>query len=120
MTQHILLVDDSIDVHLLIGASLRRCKRKDVTIESCQDPREASSLVAARTPDLLICDVNMPHLTGPELIGQLRDEGYTNPALLISSVPHHPEQAAADAMVDKAELLSNLGPLLARWLPPSR
>lgn len=119
-TRHILLVDDALDVHLLLTHALRRTRRHDLSLEVCADPREASARIKATPPDLLISDVNMPFIDGPSLITQLRGEGYAGPAVLISNLPcpsHHPH---ADALLDKAELLANLGVLLERWLPKAR
>jgi two-component system response regulator YesN len=117
MSRRLLVVDDSIDVLLLIKFNLRRCKRSDLTLITCEDPREALHILAQTPPDLLLTDVNMPFLSGPELIEQARAAGYTGPAVLASNVPLRGGQASADAVLDKSEVLNHLCALLQRWLP---
>lgn len=52
--------------------------------------------------DLLITDQNMPRLTGAGLVKRLRQMGYGQPMLILTSLPSSvPDGAGQDAVYDK-------------------
>lgn len=65
----ILVVDDDPDLLHVVRAVLRR---GGWTVVTCSDPREAAPLVADRRPDGLVLDVNMPGLSGLDVLRELR------------------------------------------------
>jgi len=89
----ILVVEDEVEVRTMIAEYLRR-SGYDVTVAA--DPNEAIALSrhGEGCPELIVTDVKMPHMTGTEMIMQLRHEwpdlrvvfmsGYTEDPLLES------------------------------------
>jgi PAS domain S-box-containing protein len=89
VVRDVLIVEDQPDLAAVVQ---RLVEPAGYTVAVCTDPREAVARVAAGArPDLLITDVVMPAMTGPELAAALREHqpdlpvvytsGYTATAL---------------------------------------
>jgi CheY-like chemotaxis protein len=91
----VLIVDDNDDIRSLLAAILRVVGHQ---VREAADGLKGLELVSARTPDLVLLDVEMPVLTGPEMAYELflRDRGDENiPIILLSGVVGLPELADA-------------------------
>jgi DNA-binding response OmpR family regulator len=77
----VLVVDDEAAIRQLLKEALAA---EGYVVEVCSDGRQAWERLLDRQSgfDLLITDQTMPHMTGLELIGRLRAEGNTLPAVL--------------------------------------
>lgn len=75
-----LVVDDEPAVVTLVARIAREC---GFEVREATSAQKAEELAAAPT-DLIIADVAMPHLRGPELIGRLREKGHRCPVLFLS------------------------------------
>ena len=64
-----LLVDDDPDVRRILDLLLTHA---GFTVVEAADGREALQAIASAAPDCLICDIQMPHVDGIELVHQLR------------------------------------------------
>ncbi|MDY0972411.1 two-component system response regulator RssB [Siccibacter turicensis] len=60
-----------------------------------QDGIEALEKLAGLTPDLLICDIEMPRMNGLKLIEHIRNEGNQTPVLVISGTGNMSDIAKA-------------------------
>src|SRR5688572_23635390 len=70
MDQHkILFVDDEEQIRRLLSSFLTR---RGYQVKTAVDGQEALNLLETETPDLVITDVNMPHIDGVELTRRLR------------------------------------------------
>jgi DNA-binding NarL/FixJ family response regulator len=54
-------------------------------VARCRDGAQARAEILARTPDLAILDVQMPHLTGLELLAEARAQGWRTRILLLTA-----------------------------------
>jgi CheY-like chemotaxis protein len=82
----LLLVDDDSDLTELLGALLEGAGH---TVRVARDGQEGLALVAARLPDAVLLDVEMPGLTGPEMTYRMfvHDAGQEKiPVVLLSGV----------------------------------
>ncbi len=90
----LLLVDDDLDMADTLADVLRS---EGHSVRLAHDGREGLAEVEAAFPDLIVCDVEMPNLTGPDMAYRifLRDAGAEKiPILLISGVRDLREVAA--------------------------
>ena len=71
----ILIADDSRSMRLIVTRAIRRSERADVTIFEASDGPEALELAEKEQPELLICDLYMPSMSGMEVLQQLRVRG---------------------------------------------
>ncbi len=78
----VLLVDDDaalLDVLTLAFADAGH------DVDTAKDGREALATLVRAPPDLLVTDVNLPHLDGYSLVRELRGRGITLPIMLLTS-----------------------------------
>ncbi len=72
---NLLLVDDSKAMRMLIKRVLRGLGIKGSSITEAEDGAIALAAIKESKPDLVICDWNMPNMTGIELLSALNEEG---------------------------------------------
>lgn len=77
----ILLVDDDPDSLKYMARVLEHAGFQVMAAQSAKDARE---LAKPGAQDLIVSDVNMPGLRGPELVKQLKAAGVACPVLLVS------------------------------------
>jgi DNA-binding response OmpR family regulator len=70
----ILVVDDDDDIRGLLRATIERATHQ---VLEAADGEEALSLIGRAPPDLILLDVNMPGVDGPEVCRQLKADAAT-------------------------------------------
>ncbi len=122
----ILVVDDEPSVASFIAATL---KRFDYQVAVFHDPREAVAAFAAAPTQFaaIVTDLTMPHLTGVELVQQVRATGVIVPVVLTSGYNKElaalsPEVAFRTFLIskpfDSVDLARILGQALSPIPPP--
>jgi len=103
--EKVLAVDDDPVLLELIGQYLNPWGVKLTTLE---DPRQFWSILAANNPDLLILDVEMPHIDGIELCKVVRnDSNWNSLPIIFLTARHDPQtilriyEAGADDYIPK-------------------
>jgi two-component system chemotaxis response regulator CheY len=94
----IMVVDDSKAMRLIVIKTLRAAGFSGHDIVQAADGQEALDLILDDEPDLVLCDWNMPNMTGPELLKALKDEGVNPPFGFVTT-------EATPAMKEQAEEL---------------
>lgn len=102
----ILIVDDSRGVRQLIGATL---SSKGFEVMVAADAAEAARVLSEHKVDAMVVDYSMPGSDGVELVRRLREDRYSLPIIMVSSVADSVDQARAweagvDAYLDKFDL----------------
>jgi DNA-binding response OmpR family regulator len=77
----ILVVDDDLDLLGLVAYALRQAGF--LVVES-SDGREALEVFEREEPDLCILDVNLPRLSGFEILGRLRESRPSLPIMMLT------------------------------------
>jgi two-component system, chemotaxis family, chemotaxis protein CheY len=71
----VLLVDDSKAMRMIVRRTLRQAGFESFDVSEAENGAEALVAINAATPDLVLCDWNMPEMTGIELLENLRAGG---------------------------------------------
>ena len=112
----ILLVEDS---KFLRVATERILTRAGYQVICAGDGDEALVLAGSSLPDLIVLDMLLPKLSGPEVLRSLKKSDLTAhiPVVVLSSLSQNngPKlvQEGADAFIEKGSLLADPGRLLA-------
>jgi len=90
----ILVLDDSAMMRMVLRKSLSMAKVQANEIVDATDGQEALRLLQGGLPfDLMFCDLNMPGMTGDELIAELmKATGFAIPPIVIVSAEATPER----------------------------
>jgi len=111
----ILLVEDSKFLRI---ATERALSRAGYNVISASDGEEALAQAIAKVPDLVILDMLLPKLSGPEVLQKLKANSVTAhiPVLVLSSLSRKNEEKlvhdGATAFLEKGPLLENPSLLL--------
>ena len=71
---NIMIVDDSKAMRLIVMKTLRQAGYEGHDISEAEDGEKALDMIKENIPDIILCDWNMPNMTGPELLQALNDE----------------------------------------------
>ena len=107
MKQSILLVDDS---KFLRRANELALIKAGYAVFSASDGQEGLHVAREKLPDLIVLDMMLPKLSGPQLLDALKKDSSTQhiPVIVLSSLPQANEaklkQSGAAAYFEKATL----------------
>ena len=76
----VLIADDDADLLLLMS---RRLSRAGYPVITATDGQQALDMVARCSPELVVLDVTMPNLSGPEVLERLRADPATSTLLVV-------------------------------------
>lgn len=113
MTQRkVLLIDDS---EVALHFASRVLDRAGFDVRTTQEVNDLHSVLGGWRPDVILTDVDMPGVTGPELCRMLKSSYETAhvPVVLFSAVPAHElenlaRECEADGFLSKANGLDQL------------
>jgi two-component system chemotaxis response regulator CheY len=71
----VLIVDDSKAMRMIVMRTLRQAGYGSAEMREAGNGSEALALIRADAPDLVLCDWNMPELSGIDLLSRLNTEG---------------------------------------------
>ncbi|MBT4519114.1 MAG: response regulator [Halieaceae bacterium] len=71
----ILVADDSSAMRMMVMRTLRQAGIDAGDVSQAEDGAIALDMIRDDEPDLVLCDWNMPNMTGIELLTTLREEG---------------------------------------------
>jgi two-component system chemotaxis response regulator CheY len=81
----ILIVDDSRAMRMIVTRTLRQAGFVGHDVREATNGREAFVSMADQIPDLVLCDWNMPEMTGLQLLNRLRASGVEVPFVFVTS-----------------------------------
>lgn len=86
MSKSIMLVDDSATMRKIIMRTIRAAGLSLGDIQEAGDGGEALEKIAQTPVDIVLCDVNMPGMGGPEFVEKLRsDSAYDSTKVVMVS-----------------------------------
>lgn len=71
----VLIVDDSKAMRMIVKRTLRQAGFNDIDVDEAGNGKEAIEKINADKPDLVLCDWNMPEMTGIECLEELNKAG---------------------------------------------
>jgi DNA-binding NtrC family response regulator len=96
VTKLIAVVDDELEMEYIYSLLLeKQIKRGLVNIKFFSDSRHFVDWLKNNDPDLILTDINMPHLDGPDLIKMVKRAGRSIPTYFVSG---HDENEFAKIM----------------------
>ena len=119
MPVQVLVVDDDPSIRAVIVMSLQD---EGYTVAIAVDGRAAVHQVQADPPALVLLDLNMPGMSGWEVLLRLRQAGSTPPVVFMTAA-HSAQQEAdrhgADGYLSKPFALTALSAVVARFAAPA-
>lgn len=113
---HILVVDDDTDIRQTIRDIL---ELEGYSVAVASDGRQALERIEERRPVLILLDLQMPVMTGWEVLSQLRAEGSGLPVVFMSAgyrARTEAERHNADAQLGKPFEMDELLRIVARFV----
>lgn len=118
---NILVVDDSATMRMIVIKSLRQAGFESATVIEAGGAKEALQKIAAGGINVVLSDVNMPEITGIEMVKVIKTKMPNLPVVMVTT-ESSPElkqkmlEAGANGIITKPfppeELKKVLGPLL--------
>ncbi len=71
----VLIVDDSKAMRMIVTRTLRQAGYGGAEIREAENGAQALVAIRADKPDLVLCDWNMPEMSGIELLSTLNQQG---------------------------------------------
>ena len=101
MRDKILVVDDSADTREMMAKLL---ELEAFTVVTAEDGRMGLQVADAELPDLIITDINMPNMSGIEMIKELRKQPWCQsvPIMAITAYGNGVAKDALEAGADRA------------------
>jgi two-component system chemotaxis response regulator CheY len=81
----VLVTDDSRVMRQIVRRTLRQAGYTDLEVCEAENGRVALEVIASEEPDLVLCDWNMPEMSGIELLTSLRSRGRDVPFGFVTS-----------------------------------
>lgn len=112
--KHVLLVDDEIDFLDTISFWLQS---KGYDVKVAHSGKEALSMIAADEPYLVFLDINMPQMSGIEILENIRKTNPKLPVIMVTAAYNAERMAKAQSLgisgfFPKNESLEDLAKLL--------
>ena len=84
-----------------------------IELTSCGDAREAIAVATSRAPDLILCDVVMPNMSGPAMLARLRENPNTAkiPFVFITANARAKEVGSLEALGSVAVITKPFDPI---------
>ena len=112
MGKTVLIVDDSNTMRKIVSRALRQAGIDFSEILEAADGQEALDVLANNTVDVVLCDINMPNMTGLEFLkAKSEDDSIKDiPVIMIST------ETGAD-IIDQAKALGAKGAIKKPFTP---
>ena len=88
MMKKILIVDDSAMIRMQVRRTLQEAGFRT---REAVDGLDAFEKLSAESVDLIVCDVNMPRMSGLELLERLKEESTSKAPILMLTTEAQPE-----------------------------
>ncbi len=93
----VLVVDDSAMMRKVVLRVLKMAEIEFETVLEAGDGVEALTILRANKVELIMCDINMPNMTGLQLLQQIKEEKLAQgaPIVMVTTESSEPQVRAA-------------------------
>jgi CheY-like chemotaxis protein len=121
MTRRVLVVEDEIN---LLTATVRGLQSLDgIVVSGCGSAEEALATLTSAVPDLLVLDINLPGVSGLDLLEDLAARGLDLPVIVTTAYrmvnQEHLDRHPGLTILEKPVPLNTLRALVRQHLEPS-
>ena len=114
----VLLLDDDPSLRDVLSMVLEDAGYR---VQSAPDGRAGRAQFMAQRPDIVVCDVNMPHVDGFSFCRALRDAGESVPIILLTSRDSEVDEAlgldlGANDYLTKPLRLNEIRAVVEKWV----
>jgi two-component system chemotaxis response regulator CheY len=92
----ILVTDDSKAMRMIVVRTLRQAGFEGHEVIEAENGKEALEIAKAKSPDLILCDWNMPEMNGIDFLRALRASGSEIPFCFVTSEGSEEMRTMAD------------------------
>lgn len=83
MSEHILIIDDSMAIASLLAGEILPLGGYQVS--TAKSGEEGLEMLREFSPDLILCDLEMPGMNGLDVLRELQQEGFDIPAIMMTA-----------------------------------
>lgn len=95
---HVLIVEDDPRLNEIISITLQN----DFNLEACKDGSTALERLKTSVPDIVVLDLNLPGISGVELLAHIRsDTKLTNTRVILATA----DERQAETLIDEADII---------------
>jgi two-component system chemotaxis response regulator CheY len=94
----VLIVDDSNAMRKVLALALRKAGATLAEVWEAGNGQEALDLLAEKTPDLILCDINMPVMDGLEFVHRLHAQRSAGTAPIVMVTTEGSESKVVEAV----------------------
>jgi DNA-binding response OmpR family regulator len=95
---HVLIVEDDPRLNEIISITLQN----DFNLEACQDGSAALELLRTSVPDIVVLDLNLPGISGVELLAHIRSDARLTKTRIILATA---DERQAETLTDEADII---------------
>ncbi|MHC4551763.1 MAG: response regulator [Planctomycetota bacterium] len=102
MAKSLMIVDDSATMRKIIMRTVRMSGLEFDSIEEAGNGAEALEKLGAAPVDIVLCDINMPEMTGPEMVKKAREMASCNDTKIVMVSTESAQETIDSVMADGA------------------
>lgn len=102
MAKTLMIVDDSATMRKIIMRTVRMSELEFETIEEAGNGAEALEKLGVSPVDIVLCDINMPEMTGPEMVRKAREMASCDSTKIVMVSTESAQETIDSVMADGA------------------
>lgn len=103
MADALLIVDDSATMRMIIKRTLRTAGLSFDSTDEAGNGKEALEKLSAQKYNIMLCDINMPEMSGPELLKEVRQNSSCNDMKIVMVSTESDQELIEQLLADGAD-----------------
>ena len=102
MADSLLIVDDSVTMRMIIKHTLRTAGLSFERTDEAGNGKEALEKLSTQKYNIMLCDINMPEMNGPELVKEVRQISSCNDMKIVMISTESSQELIEQLLADGA------------------